>query len=204
MKQFDFNNYLKNNLLLKESIEDVNEATPVESNIKTIIDRLNALATSKSLTRVKPSKDAKLSKLSKYTVHYLARWEDKTNSVELFYTTNDPNDLRIDFDGVGKESYSYERVKDWLKQSTWDRKFKKSAWTLEKTKQEFEKQRDESLDLASDLAYFTYNNFAKITGLPKSQRDEEGNFPSEIEDFALEYLQDGVYNSDFESTYGGI
>jgi hypothetical protein len=180
---------------LKENVE---EANTVKSDIKSIINKLNAFATSKGLTRSKPSKDAKLSKLSKNTAHYLAKWEDETNTVELFYTTDDPNDLRIDFD----ESNIYEPVKDWLKQSTWDKHFKKSVWTLKKTKQAFDNQRDESLDLASDLAYFVYDNFAKITGLPKSQRAQEGDFPIEIEDFIDEYLPDGVYDNDFLSSYG--
>lgn len=50
-----------------------------------------------------------------------------------------------------------------------------------------------------DLAEFVYNNYDKVTGLRKSMRDEEMEFPSEIEDLVDHYGFDII---DFTDCYG--
>ena len=52
-----------------------------------------------------------------------------------------------------------------------------------------------------DLADFIYKNYDKVTGLRKSMRDDEMDFPSEIEDLVN---HDGFDIVDFTDNYGMV
>jgi hypothetical protein len=51
-----------------------------------------------------------------------------------------------------------------------------------------------------ELARFVYQNYDKVTGLKKSMRDEEMDFPTEIEDLANHFGFD-VFDDEFMYSY---
>ena len=51
----------------------------------------------------------------------------------------------------------------------------------------------------AEVAEFVYDNYAKVTGLPKAERDAEGYFPEQIEDLIEHY---GFDMNEFSEAYG--
>ena len=137
MKPFNFNNYIKNNPLLKESIDDVNEVSkskirkdlekvsglrPSSPEIDEVIKRLDAIAVSKGFKRVRTTADEKPEDGASGVYNY-AKWSNnKDEHVELFHTIDegdvDVDDLQINFDFTYHNGN--DAAKDWLDPKTWE------------------------------------------------------------------------------------
>jgi hypothetical protein len=126
MKQFDYKEYLKNNPLLKEDIEEASKKLKMNANKKpqlkrtdlAVIDKMNDLAAMYGLQQRKLGKGESA----------IARWSDSPESAnERNYVELIKNAVsgRLSAMFVNAKVYDYVGDKDIINPKTWDKYFKK-------------------------------------------------------------------------------